>query len=146
MRGRYSKMENAEQTAAASRVLIADDAKVIRERLRLLIKDCANLELVAEAEDAQSALRLFDSKHPEIVVLDIRMPDRSGIAVLEQIKQQAPATKVVMLTNYPYSAYRRRCIQLGACAFLDKSTEFEKIQQVLGECAKGRITPVDREI
>jgi DNA-binding NarL/FixJ family response regulator len=65
-----------------------------------------------------------------VVILDIRFPDGSGIDVLQAIKQDQPAPMVIILTNYPYSGYRQRCLNAGADFFLDKSTEFDQIPKL----------------
>jgi DNA-binding NarL/FixJ family response regulator len=65
------------------------------------------------------------------VILDIRMPGGSGIDVLENIKKTNAAPVVIVLTNYPYPQYRKKCMALGAEYFFDKTTEFEKVTEVI---------------
>jgi len=113
------------------RVIIIDDSEVIRTRLFYEFSDIHGLEIIGQAENASDGYKLFTTLNPEIVILDIRMPDDSGINILEKIKQKSPHTIVVMLTNYPYSAYRKRCNELGADYFFDKSTEFDKVKSVI---------------
>ena len=120
--------ENSRQYT--KRVLIVDDSKVIRERLSSLISDTVGVELAGEAEDTQSAIHLWQSTKPDMVILDLRIPGGGGINVLSRIKKQSPETVVVILTNYPYVAYRKRCAELGADFFFDKSTEFEKVKSI----------------
>lgn len=67
----------------------------------------------------------------DVVILDIRMPGRNGLDVLRDIKEGSPESKVIILTNYPYPQYRRRCMEEGADFFFDKSSEFEKVTEVL---------------
>jgi DNA-binding response OmpR family regulator len=64
------------------------------------------------------------------VILDIRMPGGSGMDVLQAIKREKQAPMVIMLTNYPYPQYRKKCLGLGADYFFDKSTEFEKVTEL----------------
>ncbi len=66
-----------------------------------------------------------------MVILDIRMSDGSGIDVLPEIKKGNQSPLVIVLTNYPYPQYRRKCIEAGADFFFDKSTEFDKVTEVL---------------
>jgi DNA-binding NarL/FixJ family response regulator len=66
-----------------------------------------------------------------VVILDIQMPDASGIAVLAHIKKESPRTIVIMLTNFPLPPFRKCCPKAGADYFFDKSTEFEKVIEVL---------------
>ena len=129
-----TEINRVEKTASqTTRVLMADDSKVIRQRLKLLIKDSNNVELVGEAEDARTAVRLWQSTRPDVVVLDLRMPGGGGIHALREIKKQSPETLVIILTNYPYAAYRKRCTELGADYFLDKSLEFAKVKDILSK-------------
>ena len=112
------------------RVLIADDSAVIQQRLCSLIAEMNGLEVVGVAQDAQEAIQQHKALRPDIVILDIRMPGGGGISALEAIKKHSPETTVVVLTNYPYVAYRKRCAELGVDYFFDKSTEFEKVKSI----------------
>ncbi len=113
--------------------IIVDDSLVIRRRLAAMIAELAGVEVVAEASTAQEGLNLTESLKPDVVVVDIRMPGRSGIGMLEDMKALHPKPKIIVLTNYPYVAYRRRCLDLGADYFFDKSTQFERVLEVLRE-------------
>lgn len=86
---------------------------------------------VFQAKDYQSANQIIDKEQPDIAILDIQLPDGSGIDLLSKIKNMRKETVVIMLTNYPYSIIRKRCDELGADYFFDKSTEFEKVLEVL---------------
>lgn len=113
------------------KILIADDAKAVRQRLHELLKDISGVDGISEAANCEEAIQAFHTDQPEVVVLDIRMPGGSGIDVLRLIKQQKPSTKVLIMTNYPYPQYRDKCIQEGADHFFDKSNEFTAIASVL---------------
>jgi len=69
--------------------------------------------------------------HPEVVILDIRMPQGSGIDVLESIKREKLAPITMVLTNFAYPQYRKKCLQLGAGFFFDKSAEFARVGDAL---------------
>jgi len=114
-------------------VIIVDDSLVIRRRLAAMIVELLGVEVVAEASTAPEGLDLTESLKPDVVVVDIRMPGRSGIGMLEDMKALEPKPKIIVLTNYPYVAYRRRCLDLGADHFFDKSTQFERVLDVLRE-------------
>lgn len=113
------------------KIIIIDDSEVIRKRLFYILSELDEIKIIGEAANGSDGYELFTSLEPDIVILDIRMPGESGVTVLEKIKQKSPDTVVVMLTNYPYAAYRKRCRELGADYFLDKSTEFHKIKSVI---------------
>jgi DNA-binding NarL/FixJ family response regulator len=109
------------------KVFIADDSLIVRERLVTLLDELAGIEIVGQAEDVAEAISAIRKLKPDTVILDILMPGGSGIKVLQNIKQDNTALQVIVLTNYPYSAFRQKCLQAGADFFLDKSTEFDQI-------------------
>lgn len=115
------------------KVLIVDDSLVVRERLVAILDELAGIEIVGQAENVAEAISAVKSLQPDVVILDIRMPDGSGINVLHNIKQQGAGPKVIMLTNYPFPEYRQRCLNAGANFFLDKSTEFDQIPTLFEE-------------
>ncbi len=118
-------------TTQEMKVFIADDSQVIRERLSALLSDIEGIEVIGEAQDGFEARDGILTLKPDVVILDIRMPGRNGLDVLRDIKESSPKTKVVILTNYPYPQYRRRCMEEGADYFFDKSSEFENVLEVL---------------
>jgi YesN/AraC family two-component response regulator len=114
-------------------VLIVDDSLVIRRRLAAMITDLMGVGVIGEASDAQEGIDMTEKLHPDVVIADIRMPGRSGIGMLEDMKSLDKRPTVIVLTNYPYVAYRRRCLDLGADHFFDKSTQFDRVLDVLRE-------------
>lgn len=112
-------------------MLIADDSTVVRERLVTLLSECPNLEVVGEAKNAAEAIEGIHDQHPDVVILDVRMPGGGGIRVLQEAKRTYPDLKIIMLTNYPYSQFRKKCFEAGADFFFDKSSELESLTNVL---------------
>jgi DNA-binding NarL/FixJ family response regulator len=113
------------------RVLIVDDSKVIQERLIAILSELKGVEVVGQSEDPTEALEAIQTLKPDAVILDIRMPGGSGIDVLERIKKKRPSPIVIILTNYPFPQYRKKCMDAGADYFFDKSTEFEMFAEVI---------------
>ena len=113
------------------KVFIADDSEVLRERLTTMLNDIEGIEIVGEAGNGAEAVGLIMKLQPDVVILDIRMPEGNGINALQAIKKAQPDIVVVMFTNYPYPQYRRKCIVAGADYFFDKSTEFETVTKTL---------------
>jgi CheY-like chemotaxis protein/uncharacterized protein YjbJ (UPF0337 family) len=113
------------------RVFIADDSATVRERLAGLLGDILGVELVGQAKDAAEALTAIHKLRPDVVILDIRMPAGSGIGVLRNLRRDDRPPKVIMLTNYPFTQYRKTCLEAGASFFFDKSSEFDQIPQAL---------------
>lgn len=123
------------------KILIADDSVIVRERLVNLLTDVRGVEVVGQAEDATEARSMVARLKPDVAIIDVRMPKGSGTDVLNDIKKLNPAPKVIMLTNYPHPENRKKCIDLGADYFFDKSTEFQSVVSVLrnivGDSASG---------
>lgn len=116
------------------RVLIVDDSAIVRERLAALIGQWSwTIELIGQAQNALEARDAIWRLKPDLITLDIQMPGGSGIDVLKEIKKEASAPVVLILTNYPHPQYRKACLQAGADYFFDKSTEFDKVAEVLKE-------------
>jgi DNA-binding NarL/FixJ family response regulator len=113
------------------RVLIADDSEVVCQRLRAMLSELPEAEVVGQATNSSEAISCIQELQPDVVILDIRMPGGSGIDVLRTIKKNDSAPKVIVLTNYPYPQYRKACMDAGAEFFLDKSTEFEKVTELI---------------
>jgi DNA-binding NarL/FixJ family response regulator len=119
------------------KIFICDDSATVRERLVAMVLDLPGVGVVGQAEDAPGSLDAIRRTRPDVVILDIRMPGGSGIKVLRQVKQLNPAPKVIMLTNFAYVQYRKKCEEAGADFFLDKSTEFDKLPEALEQVRHG---------
>jgi DNA-binding NarL/FixJ family response regulator len=113
------------------KVFIADDSVIVQEHLVTMFNELTEVEIVGQARTVTEAISAIGKLQPDVVILDIRMPDGSGIDVLHDIKRDEPSPVVIILTNYPYPAYRQKCLQAGADFFLDKSTEFDQIPELL---------------
>lgn len=116
-------------------VFIADDSAAICERLAAVVQETPGVELAGQARDPTEATRSILKLRPDTVILDVRMPPGSGVDVLQTIKRLDPPPRVIVLTNYPYPQYRKRCMDAGADYFLDKSAEFERLMPLLERMA-----------
>ena len=115
------------------RVFIVDDSVLLREELTAMLSESEGVEIVGFAQDAPEALRTIPQARPDVVILDIRMPGGSGYEVLTHLKKEKPSPVVIMFTNYGDGPVRKRCLKAGADFFLDKSTEFQKLGEILKE-------------
>jgi DNA-binding NarL/FixJ family response regulator len=115
----------------AKTVFIVDDSTVVRDRLAQMISGLPGVDLVGQADISFEAIEGLRRLRPNCAVLDISMPGGSGIHVLETIKREQPALSVIMLTNFAQEQYRQKCLALGADYFFDKTTQFEKVLDVL---------------
>jgi len=113
------------------RVLVADDSEVFVQRLLRALGEIGGVEIVARVRTGAEALQAIRNLQPEVVILDIRMPEGSGIDVLESLKREELVTITIVLTNFAYPQYRKKCLQLGARFFFDKSAEFAKVGEAL---------------
>ena len=118
------------------RVIIADDHGVVRAGLRGLLT-AAGLDVVGEAATGREALALAQALHPDVVLLDVRMPDMDGLQTLAAIKTEMPEISVVMLTVYANSEYLSRAIAAGAAGYLLKDAAPEEIPRVVRAVAEG---------
>jgi DNA-binding NarL/FixJ family response regulator len=112
------------------RILIADDHGVVREGLRAVLEE-DDLQVVGEATTGREAVAMVEQLQPDVVLLDIRMPDLNGLQALAQIKAKAPATYVIMLTTYATPDYLTKAIQAGAEGYLSKDTDPQQIPAVV---------------
>lgn len=112
-------------------VLIVDDSPIIISRLKSMLEGLSPIGTVLQAESYAEALPILQFHGPDVVLLDIHLPDVNGIEVLRRIRKDHPSIFVIMLTNQADEYYRSRCKTLGAAYFIDKSTEFQLITQVL---------------
>jgi DNA-binding NarL/FixJ family response regulator len=113
------------------KIFIADDSAAVRERLTEMLSELKDLEVVGQAEDGLHAIDSIRELKADAVILDIHMPNGSDIDVLQNIKMEQPTPIVIMLTNYAYPQYRKRCMDAGADFFFDKSTQFDEMMKVL---------------
>jgi len=95
-----------------------------------MLSELPGIEIIGHAQNVSDALSAIKKLNPDVVILDIRIPGGSGIDVLQDIKKEKEAPMVIILTNYPYPQYRKKCLGLGADYFFDKSTEFEKVTEL----------------
>ena len=112
------------------KVFIADDSSLVRECLIELLSGLKGVEVAGQAYEALEAIQRL---RPDVVILDVRRPGGNGIQVLEAIKRCTAPPVVIMLTAFPYPQYRKRCLEAGAEYFFDKTTEFDRVAQVLKE-------------
>ena len=118
------------------RILIVDDSELIRQRLVDVIQDMEQAEIIGLAGNAEEAYHYFNGSSPDVCILDIHLPGENGIKILDKIKRKNKEVKIIILTNFPYPQYRKKCIELGADYFVDKSEEFGSIQKILEEILK----------
>jgi DNA-binding NarL/FixJ family response regulator len=127
----YSNGDLLQGRWAMKRVYLVDDSDLVRRRLVDMLSELEDVEIVGQTGDPEEAQAEIRRLSPDVVVMDIKLPGKNGIEVLRDIKKEMSTPLVIMLTNYPYTQYRRECTDAGADHFLYKATEFEKINDIL---------------
>jgi len=117
------------------KVLLVEDSAVVRERLIDLLQAIPHVRVVGVYDDGDGALSGIRDRQPDVVLLDIRLRNSSGIDVLQYVARELPHIKVIVLTNYAEPQYRKLCLKHGAYEFLDKSQEFQRVRDLLIELA-----------
>ncbi|SRR6266853_3304376 len=113
------------------KVLIADDSDAIVKRLVSALWAIDGLEIVGRAATVGETERAIRSLRPDAVVLDLHMPGGHSIEILDGLRRDGLTPVVIVLTNYDQPQVRRKCLEKGARYFLDKSTDFDMVGEVL---------------
>ncbi|MHC4529284.1 MAG: response regulator [Planctomycetota bacterium] len=96
------------------KVLLVDDHKILREGLRAMLEQQAEMEVVGEAEDGATAIRLVRELKPDVVVMDVNMPGMDGIDATRRLARESPQTKVLVLSMYAKKAFVTETLKAGA--------------------------------
>lgn len=133
------------------RVLLADDHRIVREGLRQVLADAPEIDVCAEATDGEQVLAQVAAagghEGLDIVLLDIAMPGRDGLDVLQALRRDWPRLPVLMLSTYPERQYAVRCTKLGAAGYLNKSADGDAMIEAVCKVAAGGVyvTPATAE-
>ncbi len=120
-----------------TKVLIVDDHAVVREGLKQILAETPEMVVASEARTGEEALEKVASEHYDIVVLDISLPDMSGLEVLKQIKDLHPQLGVLVLTIHPEEQYAVRVLQAGASGYMTKETAPDELVAAIRKIAQG---------
>jgi DNA-binding NarL/FixJ family response regulator len=123
----------------STRVLLADDHRIIREGLRSLLQKQPDMEVVDEAEDGITAVRLTEKLHPDIVIMDIGMPDLNGIEAARQIIARVKNVKVIALSMHSDKRFVLEMLKAGASGYLLKDCAFEELIGAIRTVRSGQI-------
>ena len=121
-------------TAQQIRVSIADDHKIFRDGIRMALKDKEYLKILWEAEDGKDLMHKLQLKIPDVLLMDIRMPEMDGINAISLIRKEYEAVKIIVLTMYDDQEMITRMMEMGANAYLTKTTDPEEIYQAILTC------------
>jgi DNA-binding NarL/FixJ family response regulator len=123
---------------APVRLLIVDDHAVLRKGLQMLLSSQSDMTVVGEAGDGESALEAARSLKPDVVTLDLAMPNVGGLAILERLRKECPATRVLVLTMHDDAAYLKAVIGAGGAGYVTKTADESEILAAVRAIAQGR--------
>ncbi|MFV5692810.1 response regulator [Flavobacterium sp. LT1R49] len=119
------------------RVVLADDHVFVRDGIKSLLENEVNIEVVGEAMDGLEALKIVETNKPDLLILDIRMPNMTGIEVVEKLRSQNNMVKIVMLSMHESEEYVLKSIKAGADGYLLKGSSKEEFLKALQTVANG---------
>ena len=121
------------------RIVLADDHQIVRDGLRTLLEQESGMEVVAEAEDGHSAVALARQQRPDVVVMDIAMPDLNGIEATRQIKADLPEAKIIALSMHADKRFVAGMFQAGASGYLLKKGASRELVQAIRQVVAGQM-------
>jgi len=120
------------------KILLADDHRIVRQGIRVLLEAESDFNILAEAKDGLEAISMVECLHPDILLLDLIMPEMNGLEVTKEVKKRFPKTKVVILTMHANEAYVLEALQAGAQGYVIKDSSSEELMRAIREVAAGR--------
>lgn len=114
-------------TPASIRVILADDHPVVRDGLAAIVNQQKDMQVVAEADDGEAAIALYEEHRPDVMVLDLRMPRRDGVAVVEHVLEKHPKARLLIMTTYDGDEDIFRSLSRGAKGYLLKDAPRQEI-------------------
>ncbi len=120
-----------------TKVLIADDHEVVRDGLRNILVNSGSMMIIGEANDGNEAYSLYDKLRPDVVIMDISMPNMNGIAATKKIKDRFPEARILILTMHDNQEYLNQVIRSGAHGFVLKNTDKDELLDAVKTVAEG---------
>jgi len=122
-----------------AKVLLADDHKIVRDGLRSLLEQQPDMRVVGEASDGEAAVRMALDLKPDVVVMDIGMPESNGIESTRRIMRDLPETRIVALSMHSDRQFVSGMLSAGAMAYLLKDSAFEELVSAIDSVMRGRV-------
>ena len=130
-------MPDESASSTTIRVLLADDHDILRQGLRMLLSMQQEMQVVGEARTGREAIDMAQELLPDVVVMDITMPDMDGLVACQLIRSQQPATQVLMLTMHESEEYFLHALRMGASGYLVKKAAPSDLQMAINSIAQG---------
>jgi two-component system response regulator NreC len=118
-------------------IVLADDHTIVRRALRVLLEAESDFEVVAEAEDAEGAIRYLRGHKPDVLILDLNMPGRPSLETIGDMREASPKTKIVVLTMQKEPAFARQALQQGVLGYVLKEAADDELVQAVRSAAAG---------
>lgn len=119
------------------KILIADDHAIVREGVKLIVKTLPEVKVIDEASDGKEALSMLIKNNYDLAILDISMPEITGLDLLQHLKFHGIATRILILSFHPQEQYAIRAFKLGASGYLSKDSAFEEMAKAIRKIAAG---------
>ncbi len=130
-----------DEAAPPARLLIVDDHDLVRESTQLMLEGAPDLEVVGEAVNGRHALELCRQLHPDLVLMDVRMPEMDGLTATRAIKEEMPSISILLVSAYDSEDYRREARSAGAVGYVlkdaDRQQLLEAVRMALGRRGEG---------
>ena len=120
------------------RIILAEDHETIRDGLKLLVNSRSDMEVVGEADNGRTALQLAEEFSPDVVVMDISMPELNGLQATKKLKDKSPQVKVLILTRHTEPGYLQELLQAGASGYVLKQSKSEELIRAILAVAAGQ--------
>jgi DNA-binding NarL/FixJ family response regulator len=120
------------------KVVIADDHELIREGVKKIVRHCVDLKVVGEAADLRQAIALVAQVRPDVVVLDISMPDADGLDGLAELRRHFPALQVIVLSMHAEERYALEALRAGALGYVSKTAAANELVDAVRQAAQGK--------
>ncbi|MBI5030487.1 MAG: response regulator transcription factor [Chloroflexi bacterium] len=128
------------ETQNPIRVLVVDDHGMVRRGIVTYLKSNADIQVVGEAENGREAIELCEQFAPNVVLMDVTMPEMDGVTATRAIKQKQPQIQIIVLTSFPEKALVQDALQAGAISYLLKNVSGEDLAAAIRAAAAGRST------
>jgi DNA-binding NarL/FixJ family response regulator len=129
--------DKAEMHGEQLTILLVDDHELMRSGLRMLVESCLGHDVV-EASSAEEALERVREQPPDVIFLDVRMPRRDGLWALERLREESPATPVLMLSTYDDGEYIHAALKQGAAGYVLKEASVKQVAEAIATAVEGR--------
>ncbi len=133
-------LEKPKTKATPITLLVVEDHQIVRRGLRMLVESASDIDIVGEAGTTTKAIELVHSLKPDVVLMDIGLPDGSGIKTTEEIKERYPEMVVVELTIHEDREYVDRMISVGANGYVSKRAAPEELLKAIRKGIQGRVS------